>query len=74
MKRCPDNFGESPLTGVLTCRDSKIRGAIVRIAKTNTILKCPVNKLFTIENTYQDTNQTGTASVQNLRQESAVIG
>ena len=46
------------LTGVLSSRDSEIRGAILRIAKTNTILKSPVNKLFPIENTYQDTNQT----------------
>ena len=40
------------VTGVLPSRDSEIRGAIVRIAKTNTILKRPVNKLFTVENTY----------------------
>ena len=44
--------------GVLPSRDSEIRGAIVRIAKTNSILKRPVNKLFTVENTYHDTNQT----------------
>ena len=46
---------------VLPSRDSEIRGAIVRVAKTNTILKRPVNKLFTIENTYHDTNQTDKA-------------
>ena len=47
---------------VLPSRDSeKIREAIVRIAKTNTILKHPVNKLFTVENTY-DTKQTDKAS------------
>ena len=50
----PDTFGELPLTGVLPSRDSEIRGAIVRIAKTNVILKRPVNKLFPIENTYQE--------------------
>ena len=55
MKMCPDNFGELPLTGVLPNRDSEIRGAIVRIAKTNKILKSPLNKLFPIENTYQNT-------------------
>ena len=30
----------------------------MRIAKTNAILKCPVNKLSTVGNTYHDTNQT----------------
>ena len=74
MKSCPDNFGELPLTGVLSSRDPEIRGVTVRIAKTNTILKHPVNKLFLIENTYQDTNQTGTARKQKLRREAAVIG
>ena len=46
------------VTGVLPSRDSEIKGVIVRIAKANTILKHPVNKLFTVENTYHDTNQT----------------
>ena len=36
-------------------RDSEIRKAIVRVAKTNTILKRPINKLFAVENTYHDT-------------------
>ena len=44
------------VTGVLPSRDSEIRGAIVRMAKTNTILKRPINKLFTVKNTYQDAN------------------
>ena len=52
-EKYPDTFGELPLTGVLPSRDSEIRGAIVQIAKTNVILKCPINKLFPIENTYQ---------------------
>ena len=30
------------VTQVLPSRDSEIRGPIVRIAKTNTILKCPI--------------------------------
>ena len=34
------------------------KGAIVRIKKTNGILKRPVNKLFRIEYTYHETNQT----------------
>ena len=41
--------------------------------KTNTVLKCPINKPFTVENTY-DTNQTDKAREQNLRRETAVIG
>ena len=39
MKRYPDTFGELPLTGVLPSKDSEIRGAIARIAKTNAMLK-----------------------------------
>ena len=53
--------------GVLPSRDSEIRGAIVRIAKTNSILKRPVNKLFTVENTYHDTNQTEKAKEHKFR-------
>ena len=55
------------VTRVLPSRDSEIRGAIVRIAKTNTILKRPVNKLFAVENTYHDTNQTDKAKEQKFR-------
>ena len=29
----------------------------MKITKINTILKCLVNKLFAVENTYHDTNQ-----------------
>ena len=53
-ERYPDTFGELPLTEVLRSRDSEIRGAIVRMAKINSILKRPINKLFPIENTYQE--------------------
>ena len=52
------------VTGVLPSRDSEIKVAIVRMAKTNTILKRPVNKLFTVKNTYHDTNQTDKAREQ----------
>ena len=45
----------------------------MRIAKTNTILKRPLNKLFTVENTYNDTNQTGKAMGQKLRREAGAI-
>ena len=47
---------------VLPSRDSKIRRAIVRFAKTNTILKLPVSKLFAVENIYHDISQTDKAS------------
>ena len=30
----------------------------MRIAKTNTILTLPVNKIVTVENTHRETNQT----------------
>ena len=40
------------VTGVLPSRNSEIKGALVRIVKTNTILKRPANKLFIVENTY----------------------
>ena len=63
-----------PLTGVLPSRDSEIRGAIARIAKISAMLKRPVNKIFPIENTYQDTNQTGMTRQQKLRREAAEIG
>ena len=49
------------VTGVLPSKDSEIREAMVRMAKTNAILKRPVNKLFTVKNTYHDTNQTDKA-------------
>ena len=64
MKKCSDTFGELPLTGVFRSGDSEIREAIVRMAKTNAILKHPVNKPSLSENTYQDSNQTGTAREQ----------
>ena len=60
--------------GVLPSRDSEIRWAIVSIAKTNATLKCPVNKLFTVENAYHETNQIDKAKEQKLRQKAAVIG
>ena len=52
----------------------KQKGAIVRIKKTNAILKRPVNELFPIEYTFHDTNQTDKASEQKLRWEAAIIG
>ena len=73
VKRYPDTFGELQLTGLLPNRDSEIKGAIVTIAKTNTI-KRSANKLFPVENTYQDTSQTGMAREQRLRRETVIIG
>ena len=55
------------VTSVLSSRDSEIRGAIVRIAKTNTILKRPINKFFAVENTYHETNQADQAREQKFR-------
>ena len=52
---------------VLPRRGSIIRGAIVRITKTNTILKRPEKKFFAVENTYHDTNQTEKAREQKFR-------
>ena len=52
------------VTRVLPSRDYEIRGAIVRIVKTNTILKCPANKLFAVENTYHDTKKADKAREQ----------
>ena len=67
-------LGIAIVTGLLPSIDFEIRGAIVRIAKTNTILKRPVNILFTVENTYHDTNQTNEARKQKFRREVAVVG
>ena len=61
------------VTRVLPSRDSEIKGAIVRIAKTNTIFKCPLNKLFAVENTYHDSNQTDKASHKEIASRSLAI-
>ena len=39
----------------------------MRIKKNNAILKRLINKLFRIEHTYHDTNQTDKAGEQKLR-------
>ena len=61
------------VTGVLSSKNSERKGAMVRIKKTNAIHKRPVNKLFLIDYTYQDTNQTDSRE-QKLRLEAALIG
>ena len=53
------------VTRVLPNRDSEIKGAIMRIAKINTIVKCPVNKLFAVENTYYGNNKTDRQVITN---------
>ena len=63
----------SIVTRVLPSRDSEIREDIVRIAKTNTIIKRPVNKLFAIENTHHDTNQTDKASRKEIAYPSPAV-
>ena len=55
------------VTRVLPSRDSEIREATVRIAKTNTILKRPIKKIFAVKNTYHETNQTDKAREKKFR-------
>ena len=40
--------------------------------KTNRIIKRPINKLFAIENTYHDTDETDKVREQKLRREVAI--
>ena len=54
------------VTRVLPSRDSEVSGAIVRIAKTNTILQRPVNNLFPAESIYYGTNQTDKPSYREI--------
>ena len=62
-EKVPRHFWKmSIVTRVLPGKDSEIRGVIVGIGKTNTIPKRPISKLFAVENTYHDTNQTDKAS------------
>ena len=61
------------VTGVLSSKNSERKGAMVRIKKTNAIHKRPVNKLFLIDDTDQDTNQPDSRE-QKLRLEAALIG
>ena len=52
----------------------KQRGVIaVRVKKANTILKRPVNKPFSTEHIYHNTNQIDKVRKQNLSREEAVI-
>ena len=74
MKRCPDTFGRFAIvTRLLPSRNSEITGPILRIAKTNTILKRPASKLFAVENTYNDTNQTDKPSHKEIASASPAV-
>ena len=67
-EKVPRHFGRIAIvTRVLPGTDSEIKEAIARIKKTNAIFKHPVNKLFSIEYTYHDTNQTDRTREQTLR-------
>ena len=61
------------MTRVLPSRDSEIKEGTVRIAKTNTILNRPVNKLFAVENTYHGTNQTDKAGHKEIASPSPAV-
>ena len=73
-EKAPRHFRRIAIvTGLLPSRDSEKAGSIVKIANTNSILKRPVNKLFSFENIYYNTNQTDKAREQKLRREAPVI-
>ena len=55
MKRCPYTFRELS-SEVLPGGDSEVRGAIARIAKTNTILKRPVENRQNKKNNTSEQN------------------
>ena len=61
------------VTRVSPSRNSEIRGPIMRIAKTNTILKRPVSKLFAVENIDHDTNQTDKPSHEEIASPSPAV-
>ena len=65
-EKVPRHFWITIVSQVLPSRDSEIRRPIVRIAKAITILKSPVDKLFAVEDTYHDTNQTNKASLKEI--------
>ena len=58
---------------VLRSRNSKIRGPIVRISMTNTILERPVSKLFAVESKDYDTNQIDKPSHKEIASPSPVV-
>ena len=66
-EKVPRHFWRiATITRVLPSRDSEIRGATMRIAKTNTVLKRPVNNLFAVENISHDSNKTYNVSYREI--------
>ena len=61
------------VTRVLPSRDSEKRKEIVKIVKTNTILKRPVDKLLTVENIYHDTKQTDKVNHKEIQRKKTQI-
>ena len=72
-EKVPRHFWLTIVTQVLPIRDFQIRRTIVRIAKTITILKRPVNKLFVVEIIYHDTSQIDMASHKEIVSPSPVV-
>ena len=73
-EKVPRHFWKiSIVTRVLPSRNSEIRGVIVTISKTNTIVKRPVNKLFAVENIYHDTYQTDKVSHKEIDSRSPAV-
>ena len=62
------------VTEILPSGDFEIRARIVKIANNNTVLKRPLNKLFTVEKTYHYSNQTDKGRKQKLWLEETVTG
>ena len=63
------------VTELETGRDNHIRGALVRIPKTNSVLKRPVSKLYPIECCSQkDENNREEIERTRPRREAAVFG
>ena len=73
-EKVPKHFWRIAIVaGLLLNTGSETRGAIVKSTKTNAIPKRLINKLFTVENTYHDTNQTDKSREQKLRREAAIL-
>ena len=73
-EKVPKHFWRIAIVaGLLLNRGSETRGAIVKSTKTSAISKRLINKLFTIENTYHDTNQIDKSREQKLRREAVVL-
>ena len=75
LEMVPKHFWRIAIvTEILSSRDSEMRGATVRMTKTNMNLKRPVYNFFTVKNTYHNTNQADKTSEQKSWRDAAVIG